>query len=253
MGVGEVTDPVILMNKALKQENVNVRIKALLNDTTSTFLASYCVDKNTRIGIVLGTGTNGAYIYEKGNGEKVLINSEWGSFDTCDIKKTKYDEIIKDEIVKSDQKFNNLDCMIGGFRFIELLNLYARDRMGEEYETISFDDVKRIYYQENGNPLKNDSSELSLINDLKTRNAVILACLIASILSKDKINGKITISLNGSILENKEDRHLLEKETASILRAIYGENEFDISFVFIDNASLIGSVYALFYDGNIPE
>ncbi|PGH29740.1 hexokinase [[Emmonsia] crescens] len=89
-----------LLQDAIDQRHLPVRVAALVNDTVGTLMArSYCSGQHTKalIGAIFGTGTNGAYVeklsrvtklneinsaskYDKTTGEMV-INIEWGSFD----------------------------------------------------------------------------------------------------------------------------------------------------------------------------
>ncbi|OJD10856.1 hypothetical protein ACJ73_09675 [Blastomyces percursus] len=90
-----------LLQDAIDQRHLPVRIAALVNDTVGTLMArSYCSGQGNKalIGAIFGTGTNGAYVeklarvtkmdkinppgtkYDKITGEMV-INIEWGSFD----------------------------------------------------------------------------------------------------------------------------------------------------------------------------
>lgn len=92
-------DVCALLQSALDELKLPVRVAALVNDTVGTLMArSYTSPGETRtlIGAIFGTGTNGAYLekidrvtklqnyeygdYDKSTGE-MLINAEWGSFD----------------------------------------------------------------------------------------------------------------------------------------------------------------------------
>lgn len=89
-----------LLQDAIDQRQLPVRVAALVNDTVGTLMArSYCSGQHSKalIGAIFGTGTNGAYVeklaritkmdkvnpdtqYDRTTGEMV-INVEWGSFD----------------------------------------------------------------------------------------------------------------------------------------------------------------------------
>ena len=61
---------------------------ALVNDTVGTLMASAYNDQNTRIGLILGTGSNACYVEDLDNVDtwtedrddpkQVIINMEWG-------------------------------------------------------------------------------------------------------------------------------------------------------------------------------
>lgn len=87
----------------------NIKVVAILNDTTGTLIQGARLDKNTRIGIVLGTGTNGCYVEHadrvkhwetQRHGEKnVIIDVEWGAFGdngVLDFIKTDFDREVDD-------------------------------------------------------------------------------------------------------------------------------------------------------------
>jgi hypothetical protein len=49
------------------EQNVPIKIAALINDTTGTLIASSYVDKTTKIGVIFGTGCNAAYMEKLSN------------------------------------------------------------------------------------------------------------------------------------------------------------------------------------------
>jgi hexokinase len=92
-------DVCALLQSAIDELNLPVRVAALVNDTVGTLMArSYTSpgETGTFIGAIFGTGTNGAYVektknitklqhmkdahFEDSTGE-MIINAEWGSFD----------------------------------------------------------------------------------------------------------------------------------------------------------------------------
>lgn len=92
-------DVCALLQSAIDDLHLPVRVAALVNDTVGTLMArSYTSPgkTGTLLGAIFGTGTNGAYVekldkitklqhmddahYDKSSGE-MIINAEWGSFD----------------------------------------------------------------------------------------------------------------------------------------------------------------------------
>ncbi|EFQ98347.1 glucokinase [Nannizzia gypsea CBS 118893] len=90
-----------LLQTAIDELKLPVRVAALINDTVGTLMArSYCSpgSSTTLIGAIFGTGTNGAYVekmlrvkkmeqcsssaYNK-SAPDMVINAEWGSFDNA--------------------------------------------------------------------------------------------------------------------------------------------------------------------------
>lgn len=98
-------DAVRLLNEALHRKGCcDVSVHAVLNDTTGTLMMGAFLDKNTCIGLILGTGSNACYLERadrveqwetKRHGEKeVIIDIEWGAFGdngVLDFIKTDYD------------------------------------------------------------------------------------------------------------------------------------------------------------------
>lgn len=90
-----------LLQTAIDNLHLPIRVAALVNDTVGTLMArSYCAPGKAKalIGAIFGTGTNGAYVeklsrvtkmdavngdteYDKTSGE-MIINAEWGNFDS---------------------------------------------------------------------------------------------------------------------------------------------------------------------------
>ncbi len=94
-------DVVELLHAALKKQNLeNVEIVALCNDTVGTLAARSFIDQSCRIGMIIGTGTNAAYVEKMSNikklsqeksisaakslkgkeDEEMIVNMEWGAF-----------------------------------------------------------------------------------------------------------------------------------------------------------------------------
>ncbi|KAF9164635.1 glucokinase [Actinomortierella ambigua] len=83
-------DPVIMLQDAFNRRHVPVQVAALVNDTVGTLLAYAYNNPETAIGVIFGTGTNGAYIEQvdripKWRGpsqeREMIINMEFGAFD----------------------------------------------------------------------------------------------------------------------------------------------------------------------------
>ena len=110
-------DVCALLQSAIDDLNLPVRVAALVNDTVGTLMArSYTSpgETGTLLGAIFGTGTNGAYVekiekitklehmkdihYDKSTGE-MIINAEWGSFDNhlSVLPTTPYDDQLDAE------------------------------------------------------------------------------------------------------------------------------------------------------------
>lgn len=98
-------DVVKLLRESLNRLGTNkINVLAILNDTTGTLVQGARLDKNTRIGMIIGTGSNACYMERadrvqhwetQRHGEKnVIIDIEWGAFGdngVLDFIKTHYD------------------------------------------------------------------------------------------------------------------------------------------------------------------
>ncbi|XP_058722352.1 hexokinase-1-like [Vicia villosa] len=95
--VGELT-------KSLERVGLDMRVTALINDTVGTVAKARFSNKDVIAGVILGTGTNAAYIENVNaipkwegllpkSGEMV-INMEWGNFCSSDLPLTEYDRAL---------------------------------------------------------------------------------------------------------------------------------------------------------------
>ena len=77
-----------LLEEALRRAGLDVSVAALANDTIGTLISAAFNHPKARIGVILGTGSNAAYIESAANipkwtgskGGDMLINMEWGGF-----------------------------------------------------------------------------------------------------------------------------------------------------------------------------
>ena len=81
-------DAVALLQEALHSRGLNIAVEALINDTVGTLLAQIYRDPRTKMSVILGTGSNAAYVEKSVNLTKItnqsaeltVVNIEWGSF-----------------------------------------------------------------------------------------------------------------------------------------------------------------------------
>ncbi|KAK4395193.1 Hexokinase-1 [Sesamum angolense] len=112
-------DVVAELTKALKRKGVEMRVAALVNDTIGTLAGGRYSNKDVCIAVILGTGTNAAYVERAQaipkwhgplpqNGEMV-INMEWGNFRSSHLPLTEYDQTLDVESLNpGDQIFEKL-------------------------------------------------------------------------------------------------------------------------------------------------
>lgn len=81
-------DPCVLLQEQLDRRNLNVKIVALCNDSVSTLVSHSYSHSRTAVGVILGSGTNAAYVERISNIPKLhseiasqfmIINMEWGA------------------------------------------------------------------------------------------------------------------------------------------------------------------------------
>ncbi|KAL0281025.1 UNVERIFIED_CONTAM: hypothetical protein PYX00_002146 [Menopon gallinae] len=100
----EGKDVVKLLSEALERKGCcGVTVRAVLNDTTGTLMMGAYMDRQTSIGLILGTGCNACYLEKanrvlewesKSRGEEVVIDVEWGAFGdngVLDFIQTRFD------------------------------------------------------------------------------------------------------------------------------------------------------------------
>lgn len=130
-------DVVPMLQAKLEELDVPIEVVALINDTTGTLVASMYTDAEAKMGLIFGTGVNGAYFDVCGDIPKLegrfhpdvskttpmAINCEYGSFDNehLVLPRTKYDiQIDKESPRPGEQLFEK---MISGYYLGELLRL----------------------------------------------------------------------------------------------------------------------------------
>jgi len=127
----EGKDVVEMLNQAFIRKGLKVNVAALVNDTVGTLMSHAYKDPQTLVGVILGTGTNAAYVEKisaipkwKGgpvqSGE-MIINCEWGAFDNerVVLPFNKYDQKMDEESTnKGEQTFEK---MISGMYLGEIV------------------------------------------------------------------------------------------------------------------------------------
>lgn len=90
-------DVVSILKAAFQARGIDAQIPALMNDTVATLVALTYAEPSTQVGIILGTGTNCAYLEKteriiklrasttsnKSYGPLMVINTEWGDLDNA--------------------------------------------------------------------------------------------------------------------------------------------------------------------------
>ncbi|KAK7494494.1 hypothetical protein BaRGS_00014147 [Batillaria attramentaria] len=133
---GPGLDPVKLLEEALQRKapDLPVEVVVVMSDTTSTLMAGNYVDKRARIGLILGTGCNAAFVENLENIERwtgdtndpkhVIVNVEWGSTgdNGClDFCRTRYEKQL-DQLSNHPKSFT-FEKSVGGLYLGELVRL----------------------------------------------------------------------------------------------------------------------------------
>ncbi|ODV98235.1 hypothetical protein PACTADRAFT_37405 [Pachysolen tannophilus NRRL Y-2460] len=147
-------DVVPMLVSQFEKRKVPVKLVALINDTSGTLVASRYTDPATEMGLIFGTGCNGAYYDRIHNIPKLagklqdditqdspmLINCEYGSFDNehLALPRTKYDIIIDAQSPRPNQQA--FEKMIAGYYLGEVLRLilvelYEKNLILEKYKS----------------------------------------------------------------------------------------------------------------------
>lgn len=121
--VGE--DVVELLQQQLVSRGIALEVRCLANDTVGTMEAAAYAYPSTTMGVILGTGTNAAYIERTSNvgkwkgapSEEMVINTEWGNLDTEGVMNL-YDAIV--DLESQNPTLQRFEKMISGMYLGEL-------------------------------------------------------------------------------------------------------------------------------------
>ncbi|KAK2575816.1 hypothetical protein KPH14_007198 [Odynerus spinipes] len=133
--IGE--DVVALLEQSIARRNdIKIDVCAILNDTTGTLMSCAWKNRNCRIGLIVGTGSNACYVEKTKNVEcaisgnystdkpYMLINTEWGAFGeqgTLDFVLTEFDRAIDANSINPGKQL--FEKMISGMYMGELTRL----------------------------------------------------------------------------------------------------------------------------------
>lgn len=125
--VGE--DVVAELSRAMKRKGVDMSVSALVNDTVGTLAGGRYDNKDVAIAVILGTGSNAAYVERaqaipKWQGPppksgEMVINMEWGNFRSSHLPLTEYDNALDVESLNPSEQI--FEKMISGMYLGEIL------------------------------------------------------------------------------------------------------------------------------------
>lgn len=95
------------LTEAIQRQGLDMRVTALVNDTVGTLAGGRYTNKDVIAAVILGTGTNAAYVERaqaipKWHGTlpktgEMVINMEWGNFRSSHLPLTEYDSSLDAE------------------------------------------------------------------------------------------------------------------------------------------------------------
>ncbi|XP_062180188.1 hexokinase-5-like isoform X2 [Phragmites australis] len=125
--VGE--DVVSELSRAMERQGLDMKVTALVNDTVGTLAGGRYMDNDVVAAVILGTGTNAAYVEHanaipKWNGllpksGNMVINTEWGSFKSDKLPLSDYDKAMDFESLNPGEQI--YEKMISGMYLGEIV------------------------------------------------------------------------------------------------------------------------------------
>ncbi|KAH6616249.1 putative glucokinase [Boeremia exigua] len=159
-------DPCLLLQEAIDDIDLGVRVTALTNDSVGTLMARAYTSpwpSATLLGAIFGTGTNAAYVERKRNICKLegisqtpyadedgimVVNTEWGAMCDCSdsvLPRCLYDDVL--DIASSNPRSQLLEKQISGLYLGELMRLAMMSLLDEKLFGMSVTDSSPIYHQ----------------------------------------------------------------------------------------------------------
>ncbi|GLU09942.1 hypothetical protein SLE2022_267770 [Rubroshorea leprosula] len=122
-------DVVAELTKAIERVGLDMRVTALVNDTIGTLAGGRYYNKDVIAAVILGTGTNAAYV-ERANAipkwpgllpksGEMVINMEWGNFRSSHLPLTAYDNALDVESLNPGEQI--FEKMISGMYLGEVV------------------------------------------------------------------------------------------------------------------------------------
>ncbi|KAG8077870.1 hypothetical protein GUJ93_ZPchr0007g5898 [Zizania palustris] len=142
--VGE--DVVAELSRAMERQGLDMKVTALVNDTVGTLAGGRYVDNDVAAAVILGTGTNAAYVEHanaipKWSGPlprsgNMVINMEWGNFKSEILPHSEYDSALDFECLNPGEQI--YEKMISGLYLGEIVR---RILLKLAHDTSLFGDV----------------------------------------------------------------------------------------------------------------
>lgn len=215
-----------LLDAELNKLSLNMSVKVILNDATAAFVALMQRNLSCNVGIVLGSGTNGAFVFNN-----KLVNSEWGHFNSPKIRKNMFDRMIKFGL--KNEYYACIDCMIGGMKFMEMLEILFKSKPTN---------IMDLYYK-----MDSRMALFRIIQSIKKRIYLILAIMtVASVEGND-----YNISILGSGLTKFHDQRMYGDAIRFVHSLVKETKAVNIGLYYVKHASLVGAIRALRHNGKV--
>jgi len=257
-------DVVVLLSEALERRQLKVNVVALVNDTVGTLMSHAYVDPGTCVGVILGTGTNAAYVEKIENVKKwkgpipasgeMIINCEWGAYDEekAMLPLTQYDNKLDAESQNPGQHI--YEKMISGMYlgeicrnvFLDLIekkclfNGYLSEELKKpnSFETAYMSRIERDYSADLSdtkivlqdllgipNTTARDRRIVRRVVELVgIRAARLSACCIAGLVTQMKKLDGCTVAIDGSVFEHYPHFGNRIQDALRELLGIFAEN-----------------------------
>jgi hexokinase len=260
----EGKDVVEMLNQAFIRKGLKVKVAALVNDTVGTLMSHAYNDPQTLVGVILGTGTNAAYVEKIENVKKwkgpkpasgeMIINCEWGAYDEekAMLPLTQYDNKLDAESQNPGQHI--YEKMISGMYlgeicrnvFLDLIekkclfNGYLSEELKKQnsFETAYMSRIERDYSADLSdtkivlqdllgipNTTARDRRIVRRIVELVgIRAARLSACCIAGLVTQMKKLDGCTVAIDGSVFEHYPHFGNRIQDALRELLGIFAEN-----------------------------
>ncbi|KAG0095839.1 glucokinase [Podila epicladia] len=217
-----------LLEDGFKRKNLPVVVSAIINDTVGTLVSHAYVSPSTKIGVILATGTNAAYIerasevskYKGPACDQMILNTEWDAMGKAEyLPQTKYDKEI--DAVSLVPGFQEFEKMVSGLYMGELVRLALVDLIQQnaileslggkvpDAEHTAIDRVFKTSFAIEGLTQEDRARIFELVHTIGQRSATMTAAACVALLHKangssvnlDDANEITTIGIDGSVFE----------------------------------------------------
>jgi hexokinase len=262
----EGEDVVQLLRDAIKRRaDINIDVMAVVNDTTGTLMSCAHKNRECRVGLIVGTGTNACYMEKLDNVEtwtdgpndpqQVIVNTEWGAFGdngVIDFIRTEFDEMVDDNSLNKGKQL--FEKMISGMYMGELVRcvisnltkkgllfggngtekLHTRHVVDTSFVSFVESDAKGEYTHTREQLLRMDLDNVSeedcenvrlICSRVSTRAAYLVSAAVSTIINKIK-RPHTTVGVDGSVYRFHPFFHdLMEKKISEL---VHPEYKFDL-------------------------